>query len=121
MRASSVWLCADAILEAMGSCPWLGVQGSEMRMFSNVAAALCLSLVAAAAGYTAAPLAEAADAPAGASATAKPSAMTPSATAASDAAAKKHAKRTACLKDAKSKKLVGADKTSFLKNCIAAP
>jgi hypothetical protein len=39
---------------------------------------------------------------------------------ASDAAAK-HAKRTACLKDAKTKKLVGADKTSFLKNCIAAP
>jgi hypothetical protein len=38
----------------------------------------------------------------------------------SDAAAK-HAKRTACLKDAKSKKLMGADKTAFLKNCIDAP
>jgi hypothetical protein len=38
----------------------------------------------------------------------------------SDAAAK-HAKRTACLKEAKTKKLMGADKTSFLKNCIAAP
>jgi hypothetical protein len=38
----------------------------------------------------------------------------------SDAAAK-HAKRTACLKDAKTKKLVGADKTAFLKNCIEAP
>jgi len=38
----------------------------------------------------------------------------------SDAAAK-HAKRTACLKDAKTKKLVGADKTAFLKNCIDAP
>jgi hypothetical protein len=38
----------------------------------------------------------------------------------SDAAAK-HAKRTACLKEAKTKKLMGADKTSFLKNCIATP
>jgi hypothetical protein len=41
--------------------------------------------------------------------------------AASGDAAAKHAKRTACLKDAKTKKLVGADKTSFLKSCIAAP
>jgi hypothetical protein len=36
-------------------------------------------------------------------------------------AAAKHAKRTACLKNARAKKLVGADKTSFLKTCIAAP
>jgi hypothetical protein len=35
-------------------------------------------------------------------------------------AAEKHARRTACLKDAKSKKLVGAHKTAFLKECIAA-
>ena len=92
-----------------------------MRIFSTVATAVCLSVLAAAAGFTAAPSAQAADAPAAASAPAKPSAMTPAATAAGDAAAKKHAKRTACLKDAKSKKLIGADKTSFLKNCIAAP
>ena len=38
---------------------------------------------------------------------------------ASDAA--KHAKRTACLKDAKTKKLVGAEKSAFMKDCIAAP
>ena len=38
----------------------------------------------------------------------------------SDAAAK-HMKRTACLKDAKTKKLIGADKTAFLKSCIEAP
>jgi hypothetical protein len=38
---------------------------------------------------------------------------------ASDAAAR-HAKRTACLKQAKAKKLVGADKNSFIKDCIAA-
>jgi hypothetical protein len=45
---------------------------------------------------------------------------TASAAASGDAAAK-HTKRTACLKDAKTNKLVGAQKTSFLKNCIAAP
>jgi hypothetical protein len=86
-----------------------------MRIFSPVATGLCLSVVVAGASIAA----EATDAPAGASA--KPAAMTPAATAASDAAAKKHAKRTACLKDAKSKKLVSADKTSFLNKCIAAP
>jgi hypothetical protein len=40
--------------------------------------------------------------------------------AASDAAAK-HVKRTACLKEAKTKKLIGAEKTAFLKSCIEAP
>jgi hypothetical protein len=40
---------------------------------------------------------------------------------ASDAAAAKHVKRTACLKEAKTKKLIGADKTAFLKSCIEAP
>jgi hypothetical protein len=30
-------------------------------------------------------------------------------------------KRTACLKEAKTKKLIGADKTAFLKSCIEAP
>jgi len=53
-------------------------------------------------------------------------AATPAATApspgpvASDAAAK-HVKRTACLKEAKTKKLIGAEKTAFLKSCIEAP
>ena len=36
-------------------------------------------------------------------------------------AAAKHAKRTACLRETKAKKLVGAEKTAFLKNCIDAP
>lgn len=36
-------------------------------------------------------------------------------------AAARHAKRTACLKQAKTKKLVGAAKTAFIKNCVAAP
>ena len=36
-------------------------------------------------------------------------------------AAAKHAKRTACIKNAKAKKLVGAQKTAFIKECMAAP
>ena len=55
-----------------------------------------------------------------------PQAATTPATAASPApvagdAAAKHLKRTACLKEAKTKKLIGAEKTAFLKNCIEAP
>lgn len=36
-------------------------------------------------------------------------------------AAARHAKRTACLKEAKSRKLLGAQKSAFLKECFAAP
>lgn len=79
--------------------------------FAPAAAALCLSLVPFAAGLAATPAASAPAATPPASPAAPPS---------SDAAAK-HAKRTGCLKDAKAKKLVGADKTAFLKTCIAAP
>lgn len=93
--------------------------------FSLVAAAACLCLLPLASGFSAMPPAQRADAPgAAAPAAAAPAAAAPGAAApaapSGDAAAK-HAKRTACLKDAKAKKLVGADKTSFLKNCIAAP
>jgi len=94
--------------------------------FSTVAAAVCLSLAPVAWGFAAAPPAQFADAPtavmpaAGAPAAAKTSPAAASTPSSGDAAAK-HAKRTACLKDAKAKKLVGADKTSFLKTCIAAP
>ena len=42
---------------------------------------------------------------------------TPAAALAADLAAK-HAKRTACLKDAKSKKLVGVAKTSYISHCV---
>ena len=48
-------------------------------------------------------------------------AATPAATAAADDAAAKHAKRTACLAQAKAQKLVGAEKTAYLKSCIDAP
>ena len=52
-----------------------------------------------------------------------PAATTPVArapTLAGDAAAR-HVKRTACLKEVKTRKLIGADKTAFLKACIDAP
>jgi hypothetical protein len=42
----------------------------------------------------------------------------PPATTGSDAA-DRHAKRTACIKDAKTKKLHGPDKTAFIKSCTS--
>ncbi len=55
-----------------------------------------------------------------AAAAAEPPAATTGTSADNDAAAK-HAKRTACLKEARAKKLVGAQKTAYIKDCIAAP
>jgi hypothetical protein len=87
------------------------------------AVSLCLMLsgVVLAATPAAAQAASATATPAtAASATAVPATaiMTPEGSA-SDAAAR-HAKRTECLKEAKAKKLVGADKSSFIKDCVAA-
>lgn len=45
----------------------------------------------------------------------------PTSASAPDSDAARHAKRTACLKEAKSRKLVGAQKTAFIKECTAAP
>jgi hypothetical protein len=59
-------------------------------------------------------------APAAAPAAAAPTG-TPAALAADNDAAAKHAKRTACRKNAKVKKLVGDQKTTYIKNCVAAP
>jgi hypothetical protein len=50
-----------------------------------------------------------------------PSTTTAASTPAAGDAAAKHAKRTACLKETKARKLVGAEKTAFLKDCIGAP
>jgi hypothetical protein len=87
--------------------------------FAALAAALFLSLSAMSGGYADAPAAPTSPpAPAVAASAGAPAAS--SAASSGDAAAK-HAKRTACLKDAKTKKLVGAEKTSFLKSCIAVP
>jgi hypothetical protein len=82
--------------------------------FATVAAAVCLSVLAALRAQSTDLPGTVPEAPAAVAGA--PSAASP----ASDAAAK-HAKRTACLKDAKAKKLVGADKSAFLKTCIAAP
>ena len=46
--------------------------------------------------------------------------ISPSSMPAADAAAN-HAKRTACLQETKARKLVGAEKTAYLKSCIDAP
>jgi len=80
-----------------------------------------MSIVAAVMGFGLLPHAGiAADTPApGPSAAGSPAAGSPAAPP-GDAAAR-HAKRTACLKEAKSKKLVGAEKNAFVKNCAAAP
>ena len=52
---------------------------------------------------------------------AAPAAATPSPAPVAGDAAAKHAKRTACLKEAKTKRLIGAEKTAFLKNCTETP
>jgi hypothetical protein len=65
------------------------------------------------AAATTAPAAAASAPPAAASAT--------PATAADNDAAAKHAKRTACIKKSRAKKLVGDEKTTFIKDCTAAP
>jgi hypothetical protein len=76
--------------------------------FAFAAIALCFSLAVPAATPPA-------PAPAPAAAT------TPSPTQAANDAAAKHAKRTACLKEAKARKLISAEKTAFIKNCTDAP
>lgn len=48
-----------------------------------------------------------------------PTVPAPTPPSSNDAAAAKHAKRTACLKDAQMKKLVGAVRDEYVKNCVA--
>jgi hypothetical protein len=109
-------LCGDAILGYERLPAIKSSRVSITMRLSIVAAAVCLCLLPLTGGFAAAPPSQRADVPAPPAAAPASPAAAPS----GDAAAK-HAKRTACLKDAKAKKLVGADKTSFLKNCIAAP
>jgi hypothetical protein len=82
-------------------------------------AASALSLSALGLGFLT-PTAQPATAPASAPA-AVPAAAAPSPTPVASDAAAKHVKRTACLREAKTKKLIGAEKTAFLKSCIEAP
>ncbi len=64
-------------------------------------------------------------APTGVAAPATPAAAPPAGAGTGPAAANddaaKHAKRTNCLKEAKVKKLIGAQKTAFIKDCVGAP
>jgi hypothetical protein len=121
MRASSGRLQAAAILV----CPSVNQPFEEAAMrLAFAAGALCLSALGLSLLTQAAQPVTPQDAPAPVTAapvpgTAAPTAPNP-APVASDAAAK-HLKRTACLKEAKAKKLIGAEKTAFLKNCIEAP
>ena len=80
--------------------------------FSAMAAAVCLSLLSVRGGI--------ADAPGTAASASGVSAAAKAPAPAGDAAAK-HAKRTQCLREAKTKKLVGAEKTAFLRSCIEPP
>ena len=83
---------------------------------SALGLSLCVFMVQRAITQTTTPAA--ATAPAAAI---SPAEATGNASATANDAAAKHTKRTACLKDAKTKKLVGAEKSAFLKDCIAAP
>ena len=63
-------------------------------------------------------------APTAAPATAAPATAAPvpasGASSADNEAAARHAKRTACINQARAKKLVGAQKTAYIKACIGA-
>jgi psiF repeat len=129
MRASSGRLQATAILV----CSSVNQPFEEAAMrLAFAASALCLSalglslLTQAAQPVTPPAATSAATGAATPAAAATPvAAATPASAApgpapvAGDAAAK-HLKRTACLKEAKTKKLIGAEKTAFLKSCIEA-
>ena|SRR5580704_10132338 len=114
MLASSGRLQATAILVYSPTiCPFEEV---VMRL-AFAASALCLSALGLSLLTQAAqPVTPQASATAATPADAAPN----PAPVAGDAAAK-HLKRTACLKEAKTKKLIGAEKTVFLKSCVEAP
>ncbi len=81
--------------------------------FSVAPVALCVSSLVFAAVYTAAPRAAASTPPQ------PPAAVPPPSSADSADAAAKHAKLTECLKEAKERKLVGAAKTAYVKDCTS--
>ncbi len=64
---------------------------------------------------------EAATRPAAPAAAAAPAAPAPAVPLAGSEDAIRHAKRAACRKDARDKKLVGVEKTAYIKDCTAAP
>jgi hypothetical protein len=89
--------------------------------FAFAASSLCFGLLLFAAHLALPQTAAPAAAPAAPTASSAPATAQPSAALPLSDAASKHAKRTACLKDARDKKLVGADRTAYLKACNDAP
>ncbi len=79
-----------------------------------------LLALAALAGWAEGAASTPASAPSGAAAPATPGG-TNSGSSADNEAAAKHAKRTACINQARAKKLVGTQKSAFIRSCIAAP
>jgi hypothetical protein len=118
MRASSGRLDATAILV----CSSINRPFEEVAMrLALAASALCLSALGLGLLTQAAePVTPQSITPQAATAPATPAATAASPAPAAGDAAAKHVKRTACLKEAKTKKLIGAEKTAFLKNCIEA-
>jgi hypothetical protein len=88
-----------------------------MRSVPAVAFLLAFSAFAGGAAWTAPPAPSTAT-PAAAPATPVSAASSSSA---DNEAAARHAKRTACIKQARAKKLVGAQKTAYINGCIGAP
>jgi hypothetical protein len=113
MRASSGRLQAAAILVCSSINP--PFEEAAMRLAFS-ASVLCLSVL----GFSLLTQAAQPVTPQAAAAV-TPAAAAPSPAPVAGDAAAKHVKRTACLKEAKMKKLLGAEKTAFLKSCIEAP
>lgn len=98
-----------------------------MRSFAPAALA-CFALAAVVGGWLIAtvahggstPVAPVATPPAGAPAGTAAAAAAPGPAPIDNDAPARHARRTACLKEAKSKKLVGAKRTAYVKGCMGA-
>lgn len=93
-----------------------------MRTFLPAALA-CLALASVMGGWLIAATAGGspakAPAPASPAPTAAPRPAAPASSIDNDAPAR-HARRTACLKDAKNKRLVGARRDAYVRNCVGA-
>ncbi len=91
-------------------------------MRSVPAVALLIALSALAGSWAAEPPAAAPPPPAAAPPADPPAARPAVGTSNADnEAAARHAKRTACINQARAKKLVGAQKSAYIKTCIGAP
>jgi hypothetical protein len=111
MVASSAQLRATVILGQ-------STRGSPMRSVPAVALSIALSALA---GSWASEPPAAAPPPTAAAAPARAPSAAAGTTNADNEAAARHAKRTACINQARAKKLVGAQKTAFIKGCIGTP